>query len=397
MKQKTLSKSVLVILLISVFFLLGIAVDLYVPSLPAIEHYFHATRHLVQFTICLYILGYALGQLFVGALSDVYGRRKLLLISAAVFTIVSGLCIVSGNVVVLIIYRLLQGMAVAGMSATCRAVVMDCFKGIEITKMMIYITTAWALGPIIGPFIGGYLQHYMGWQADFWLFSVYGLSILIYIAWRVPETHTKRLPFDMRRIGGSMWEVISHPAFLCFSLILGCIYTAFILFNLAGPFLVQVVLHYSAVDYGYAALFIGFGYFLGNVVNRWLLTRVGPDRLIMMSIIASLLVAIIMVILNVTMLMNLYSLIIPVFVIFFLAGFAFPNLMGKSLNLFPHMGGIASAMSGSLTLIVVFVLSAFATGLHTHNAMPMSLAYGVITLASLILLVLPYQMLKRRH
>ena len=95
-------------------FLLGMSIDLYVPSLPVITHYFSVAKHLTQLTISSYLLGYGIGQLFLGIISDSLGRKKLLVIGALLFMLFSFMCTQADSIYQLIAYRFFQGIAVAG-------------------------------------------------------------------------------------------------------------------------------------------------------------------------------------------------------------------------------------------------------------------------------------------
>lgn len=365
-------------------FLIGTAIDLYVPSLPAIVNFYHTSESLVQLSIALYMLGYSAGQIFFGVLADCYGRRKILLGSILLFTVASFIAAWSPNIYVLNTCRLLQGLAVSGL-AVIRVVAMDCFTGLELTKTINSISICWAMGPIIGPYIGGYLQHYFGWQADFYFFGIYGAVITLYAFFYIPETHFARLPLNLRHISQAIAEIAVSPVFLCYSIVIGLSYGMIVVFNVVGPFLLQVVLKYSVIEYGRIALYLGFAYFLGNFSNRFIINYLPSMWVAIVSIIGSVVTGFLMVTLGYFFGLNLYLTLIPVFLLFFQSGWIFPNVAGMILNLFQKNSGIVSATMGAIQIGMVFLLSSFASGLKTSSQMPLAMLYLVVTVIIFVL------------
>lgn len=365
-------------------FLVGIAIDLYVPSLPDIVRYFHTSTHLVQFTISLYMLGYGIGQLMLGILSDSLGRRKIFLWSLVFFILVSLLAAWSWNIYQLIVCRFLQGLGIAGIGVSRRALAADCFSGEELTRAMTVISTSWALGPIIGPYIGGYLQHYFNWRANFYFFAFYGAVIFLMTHRTLPETNQYRMPLHFKKIGQSMKRIILHKAFLFGVIVLSLTYSMLVMFNTVAPFLIRNQLHYSAISYGRIALFMGFGYFIGNLSNRFLIRFFKALSLAEFAFYSALLIAIVMLILAKNLVLNLYIVIIPAFLIFLCCGLVFPNLMSKCMGLFPKNAGTASALFGVAVAGGVFLMTTFATTLNTTTQAPLVIAYVVIISICLI-------------
>jgi MFS transporter, DHA1 family, multidrug resistance protein len=388
-KTKPISKALkckITILNIIIPFLMGTAIDLYVPSLPVVANYFHVQNYLVQLSIGLYMFGYAMGQMLFGVLADHHGRKKVLLGSIIFFTVVSFIAAWSPNVYVLNVCRFLQGLAVAGLT-TYRAITMDCFSGLELTKAMNSISVSWALGPIVGPFIGSYLQHYFSWQANFYFFGCYGLAILFYTAIFIPETHFELVRFNSCNLRRFIISMLTNKLFLCYSAVLVFTYAALVIFNVVAPFLVQVVLKYSVIEYGRIALLLGFGYFFGNTVSRFLVSYFPPLCIAFSGICGAVITSFIMIGLGVFIELNLSIVIIPAFLLFCFCGLIFPNVAGTILNLFNKNAGVVNAIMGTVQVSGVFLLSILATLLKTDSQMPLALFYAASMLLNLLLIL----------
>jgi len=378
-------KKHILVLLFLIPFLLGIGIDLYVPSLPAIKHYFQAPKTLVQLTIGLYVLGYAFAQLLLGVLSDSLGRKKILVVSGMLYTLISFMGVFSVNIEMLLLCRILQGCAIAGASVVCRAIVADCFTGLARAKAMTYFSTSWAFGPVIGPFIGGYLQDYFNWQANFYFFGIYGLLTFVYAAIVLPETHLHLAPVHPRKIAKTVFEVMSHPQFMRYAMIASLIYAMLVVFNVIAPFLIQETLHYSAIAYGQIALLLGVGNFLGNFVNFWILHYLSIQKITLYSLIAALGMGLILLLMGLFIQPNLYIIMLPIFFLFFFCGFIFPNIMTMNMNLFSTNAGTSSAIFGSWVSGGVAVFSTIATLLGTETQVPLAMMYLGICVICVVL------------
>ncbi|AJA46987.1 drug resistance transporter, Bcr/CflA subfamily [Clostridium pasteurianum DSM 525 = ATCC 6013] len=369
-------------------FLIGLGVDLYVPSLPIITNYFHTRTNLVQFTVSLYLLGYGIGQVILGILSDSFGRRKILLISALSFMLISFSSIFSPNIFTLEVLRLLQGICVAGLAVVTRAILVDVFSGIELAKATNYFTLSWSLGPILAPFIGGNLEHYFGWQANFYLFTLYGFFIFVYAFINFQETNLNLLVFSFPESYNGLKHIISHSLFMLITTVSALGYGIIVLFNVVGPYLIETVLNFSVVQYGNIALILGFAYFFGAVLNRFAINYFNSTSLLLFGLISSFIGSILMIILGFISVMNLFVVLIPVFLIFFFIGFIVPNALAETMQLFPKIAGTASSVFGTLTGIIVFLVTSFGTSLKISSQIPLSFTYLILIIISVILFLI---------
>ena len=364
----------------------GICLDIYVPSLPAIQQFFGTEKHFVQLTVSLFVLGNAFSQLIFGTLSDVYGRRRILLFGSFFFTLSAFLATVSTSIYFLLIVRFCEGIAVAACTSATRAMVPDVFKGLTYKKVITMATTAWALGPIVAPFIGGYLQHYFDWHAPFYFLMGYGLLIFAIAVLVLPETHLLPTKVNVQTLAVQLKTALRHPVFLSGSLIAGLSYGFIVIFNVMGPFLVQTTLDRSAIYYGYIALLLGIGLFIGNLINR-LLVRIPATPKIRISVGLIIFLSFCMVAWSKMEPLSIISIVLPTFVIFLFSGIIMPNAVTKPFQLFPSFLGFATSLASSLLFFVSFVMTVVASFVHAHTLLPLALLYGATGVLSLFLYV----------
>ena len=381
----TKKENIFITLLFLIGFLLGIGIDLYVPALPAISQYYTTSQNAVQLSISLYMLGYGAAQILFGFLSDAWGRRKILLLTSAAYTLISFGIALAPSMLCLNILRLLQGVSVAGLAVVGRALLVDCFSGAALLKASSWFGLSWSLGPILGPLIGSLLQTYFSWQTDFLFFAIYGLLLFTIILLQVPETNTCRQPVDLRQTYQSIKKISGQPVFSRTTLIGGIGYSIIVLFNILGPFLIEESLNIDPLTYGYIALGLGLSYFFGCTANRLVSQYYALDKIFLFSIAALAFVSTGMFLAAVIFPFTAVSLLIPVGFMFFGCGFVVPCSLAKTMQLFPQYAGTASSIFGSLSGLTVFCLSFFARTLPTNNQLPLSSAYLLLSLTALVL------------
>jgi DHA1 family bicyclomycin/chloramphenicol resistance-like MFS transporter len=188
------------------------SIDTYLPSFHDIGQSLRATPIEVQQTLSVYLLAFAVMTLWHGALSDRFGRRRVILVALALFGAASAGCAFATSIEQLWLWRGLQGMtAGAGMVVT-RAIVRDLFDGPPAQRLIAQITMMFALAPAIAPVIGGWLQTWFGWRSVF-AFLVLSTATLWIACWKLlPET----LPPERRQslhpayLGRAYWNVLSR-------------------------------------------------------------------------------------------------------------------------------------------------------------------------------------------
>jgi MFS transporter, DHA1 family, multidrug resistance protein len=365
--------------------LTGATIDIYVPSLPAITEHFGVPAQLVQWTIPSYLIGYSLAQLFCGAFSDAWGRRALLIIGIVLYTGASLLAASASSIGMLIFMRFVQGLGVAAPGVLARAIASDSFSPERLPQVTNYITLAWALGPIVAPVIGSYLQHVLGWKAVFYFLTAYGGVVLLLVFFLLPETNAHRHQLRPDTLLDHYKVVLASPLFLGCAFVLAIIYAQLILFNVVGPFLIQTVLDESPLVFGRVALSLGLAWFLGSLANR-LLTATFP-RLPLMQIatVVALAGSIIMAWLALESSLSLSNLIIPTAVVFMSGSITFTRCFGLSVRLFPEQAGTASALVGTL-FIAGSALAGFAASfLEAQTAVPLAFSFVGLTLFAAIM------------
>jgi DHA1 family bicyclomycin/chloramphenicol resistance-like MFS transporter len=201
------------------------ATDTYIAALPALRRSLHTSAFVAQLTLTAFIVGLAAGQLFVGAISDARGRRRLLLAGAALFTVLSAVCAVAPNGQVLVAARLGQGIAAGSGVVIGRATVTDTYEGAAAAARFGTLATITFLGPIAAPAVGGLILAHGTWRTVFAALTGFGVVMVATVLVAVPETlpvHRRQAPGfrDTRARMADLlrdWSFMKHVTVYCLS------------------------------------------------------------------------------------------------------------------------------------------------------------------------------------
>ncbi|WP_295008280.1 multidrug effflux MFS transporter [uncultured Dechloromonas sp.] len=256
------------------------SIDTYLPSFHEIGEKLHATPLEVQQTLSAYLFSFALMTLWHGAISDRFGRRKVILVAIGLFALASAGCMLATRIEHLWFWRAMQGITAGAGIVISRAIVRDLFDGAAAQKLMSQITMMFALAPAIAPVIGGWLQTLFGWRSVF-AFLVVATGALWLACWKLmPET----LPPDKRQslrpayLASTYWKVMSSPHFLTACAALALNFGGFFLYILSAP--VFLMTHLGVPETGFLWLFgpamsglIGGSWLSGRLAGKVSLPR----------------------------------------------------------------------------------------------------------------------------
>ena len=178
----------------------GFATDIYIPSMPSMGSELKISSLQVQLTLTAFLISYGIAQLFIGAFLDTFGRYKLGLTALFIFTIASITIANTDNIYLIYVMRVIHGLTVATIVVAKRAYFVDVYKGEQLKSYLSIFTIIWSVGPIVAPFIGGYLQTAFGWHSNFYFLAAMAGIIGIMEVVFTGETLANPVAFNIRRI-----------------------------------------------------------------------------------------------------------------------------------------------------------------------------------------------------
>ena len=377
-------------LIIAVMPLVGFAVDIYTPSLPVITGFFHVSNALGKLTIAIFIFGFGLGQIFIGPLSDRYGRKVVLCSSLFVFALASLGATFSKSIDFLFIMRLIQGLGASGLALNIRAVAADAFSGKDLQRVSTYIAMVWAISPVIGPVIGGYLQTFINWYAGFYFLTIYAVicGILIFIF--IPETSAYREPFHIKQLSANYYKIAKSWSYMQNVLGLGLAFSIINVFNVLAPFIIQIDFKRTPLFYAHVALVVGIVSFLGGFMNRLLMKHLSLKNIISLCIIVMMLTSIISIITSIFIGLTLVTVVVPTGIMLFFAMMIYPNLSANCSSQFKQIAGTAAAYQGVISMLIASIAMALMSSLHVTSIFPYLGCYVILAFLMVIVLSNPY-------
>lgn len=389
---KTESYLTLIVILAPLLnFLAGINVDIYSPSMPSIAGFFHASITLVKDTITASLLGWTIGALIFGILIDSLGRKKTLVYGLSLYVLASLFAPFCHSIQQLIVIRFLQGFFVASITIGCRAIIVDKITGPRYAIAILYTSIGYGVGPVIGPFIGGMLQHYIGWQANFIALTVVGFSLLAFLFVFIEESMSKHQPLHIKDVSARFVRVLKHKQFIIGIVIAGVIQIQIMLYATLGPFIVEGMLHKSVLVYGNTTLLIGAGYLIGTLTGRFLLIRMLPRQVCIIGFFVLLFAVILAYVFAAFSTLSLVTLAIPIMLICISSGLIFANIMGANLKEFPQNVGAATAMQSTAILFIGAIGIFIASHLHIANLLQFATLFLALALIQASLFFFGYQ------
>ncbi len=359
----------------------GFATDIYVPSFPTMAELFGTTQGDIQLSLVVFIVSGGIGQLFAGSLVDSFGRYRLSLISLFVFAAASFSIALSRSVELLLAMRVIQGLTVALIVVSKRAFFLDVYSGDKLKHYSSLFSIIWAIGPIIAPFIGGFLQHYFGWSSNFYFL---GIATIILIALELMfsgETMKGSHPFDARSLWRSYRAKLSTPDFAMSLVILGLIYSVVMIYNMASPFIIEHVFHQSAMTTGDCALLSGLAILIGGLTSKAFIGKPIVIKLkfvgVMLLILSFGMVALMIYAPSLSLMM------VFVFIIHVHTGFTFNAVYAYAFGRFSSHAGIVSGLIGGGNYIITSFVSYAVTSLVVMKT-PALLAAGYLVMTGLI-------------
>lgn len=365
-----------------------LTIDMYLPALPAIGDDLQTTAAGVQLTLTGTLAGLAVGQLIIGPLSDVWGRRRPLLAGTALHVLASLLCVIAPNIAGLGGLRVVQGFGAAAASVIAMAVVRDLFTGIAFARVLSRLLLVMGVAPVLAPTLGSALLNWTQWRGVFAALAVLGVALFAVTMFGLPETlpphHRRpaRVPDTLRVYGG----LLRDRVFVGLVLVAGFAMAALFAYVAGSSFVLQDQYGLDEQQFGIAFGAGAIGMIAATQLNVRLLRRYSPQQILLTSLIAALVCGIVLLGFAVTNVGGLAGVLIPLWAVLAATGFALPNAPALALAGHGEAAGTASALLGAVQF-GVGALAAPAVGMLGTGSSAMATVITGGMLAAVVVLV----------
>jgi len=360
-------------------------IDTYLPSFPAIAAEMGTTEVIVQQTLTAYLVPFAFMMLFHGALSDAFGRRPVILIGIGGYVLASIGCALAPNMHVLLICRAMQGLVAGAGTAISRALVRDAYQGVEAQRLMSRVMLMFAIAPAIAPVIGGALQTWLGWRANFWFLTGFGAILFITCLQYLPETHPvhARQRFAPAPLIAAYRHVGFSSRFLLLACVSGLNFAGFFIYVLSAP--AFIYRHLGLNEHGFAWLFVAgvIGMMLGAFLSGRLAGKLSPRRTIWVGFALMFSGAIYNNLFYLWFSPQLPWSVLHQIVYALGMSLAMPSVTLMVLDLFPYNRGMAASLQSCLQSLIIAFVAAIAVPLFSGSAALLALGAILFALSGL--------------
>lgn len=334
------------------------SIDLYLPGFLKISQYYQTDLKAVQFSISTFLAGFAVGQLFWGIISDKYGRKWPTIASLLLFIAATIACIYATSIEQFWIARFFQAFAGCAGVVIARAIVNEYFEQEDTMQIFSLLAIIAGVAPIIGPVAGNFLVSHFEWQSTFVTLFVLGVISLILVLFFLPETKVKTaITAPKRNLIQDFKAVFKVKTFLKYTLIGSVTYSILMVYLANAPYLIMEYGQLSSATFSYIFAFNAVGLMIGawisNSFTRWWSIR----QIICYTTLIGLVCSVVFLGFCITQ-QPIEWLLVPLFFIILTLGVLFPTTTKLALEPFHENSGSASALLGSLQLMLTFLISA---------------------------------------
>jgi DHA1 family bicyclomycin/chloramphenicol resistance-like MFS transporter len=366
------------------------AIDIMLPAMPLIGTDLGvADPNAVQLVITAYLAGFGIGQFFMGALSDRFGRRPVLIGGLIAYGLGGLLCAVSPDFGVLLAARAAQGFGAAAPRIIVTAVVRDCYTGRQMAKVTSFAMMAFMAAPVFAPSIGQAIMIAGSWRMIFGFLAIYASVVLAACAVFLPETlpPAYRRGLNLRALAQSLGMVLSARQTMGYALASGLFFGALFGFIAsAQPILATLygLGPWFPVLFGGIALSIALAAF----VNAMLVGRLGMRRLSHGAVMLFTLVSGVLAAFAIQGPVPLWLFVGLIATAMMLVGLVFSNFNALAMEPQGAAAGIASSVIGGLTTLIGATGGYLIGQAYDGTILPLALGYAGCGTATLLVLTI---------
>lgn len=386
---KSLSRRQFIALVASIMALNAMAIDIMLPAFDRIIAALAVKDHNhIQFVLTAYLVGFGIGQLFLGPMSDRFGRRRPLLWGLGLYVVAALAAAFSPDFGTLLALRMLQGFGAASTRIVAIAVVRDTFSGRAMAEVMSLVFVVFMAVPVVAPALGQLIVLFGPWQFIFFGMVAMGGSVATWAAFRLPETLApeNRRGLHVGAITEGFAIVFSNRLAMMYGLAPALIFGAlFGLLNTAQPIYTQIYGLGAFFPVAFAAVAIVMA--IASLLNSRLVGKFGMRPLSHGALIGFIAISSFWFLLSLFGPLPLWLFMVTVSATMFLFGFMVNNFNSLAMEPLGRVAGTASSVFGFMQTVGGAVAGAIVGQFYNGSVTPIALGYLVLGAAAMILVL----------
>ena len=378
--RKSINHLYLIILISILSSVAPMGVDTYLPSIPEIAKYFDVNIHKVELSLSIFLIGFAIGQIFGGPISDRYGRRVGSIVGLLGYALFSFLIIFSSSIYELWIYRFLEAFFGGITVVNATAAVRDRFSGQEAAKVFSLIGMVRSLAPLLAPVFGAAIIHFFPWEGIFVFLTIYALIVAFFIYKDLPESFT----YTKQNIIESYKLVLTHKKAMKAMLVLAISFCSFFIIIAKTSY---IYIEYFGIKTDYFPLFFGINFIILIAmikVNVNLLKTYEAKNIAKYATLFYFCVGIIFLLIHKDM--NLILTVIIIASYMSMMAFIFGNCMSLAIEHFSKNAGVASGVIGVLQFGLGALISSVALNFNNNGFFVIAFSITFLSIISFLII-----------
>lgn len=357
-----------------------ISESIFTPILPALSKALKVTDSNIQLTVSIYFIGFALGVLIWGILSDKYGRKPIMLIGILIYLLGNISLLYSNSFCLIMMSRFIQAFGASVGSVITQAILRESYSGSKATKVFATVGAVISIAPAIGPIIGAQLVTHFHYMSVFLFLIVLATVLLILTSVKLPETNLVKVDYSVKELVTVAFKLLKDK-FVLLNAFAIAVFNA-ILFNFysEAPFIFINNLKLSTSAYGNTGILIALGTITGAYVVNKLAVKTSSFNVILLGICIAVACSIFSIWAFASA--NIFMIYIAIFGIFLGINIALPVILKTSLYAYEEVIGIASGIFGLMYYCMIGILTFIMSVIHTGNI----LVFPIYTLTLVIAL-----------
>ena len=378
--RKSINHLYLIILISILSSVAPMGIDTYLPSIPEIAKYFDVNIHKVELSLSIFLIGFAVGQIFGGPISDRYGRRIGSIVGLLGYALFSFLIIFSSSIYELWIYRFLEAFFGGITVVNATAAVRDRFSGQEAAKVFSLIGMVRSLAPLLAPVFGAAIIHFFPWEGVFVFLTIYALLVAFFIYKDLPESFT----YTKQNIIESYKLVLTHKKAMKAMLVLAISFGAFFIIIAKTSY---IYIEYFGIKTDYFPLFFGINFIILIAminVNVKLLKTYEAKNIAKYATLIQFFVGIIFLLIHKDMSLILTVIILASYMS--MMAFIFGNCMSLAIEHFSKNAGVASGVIGVLQFGLGAIISSIALNFDNNGFFVIAFSITFLSIISFLII-----------
>ncbi len=353
-----------------------VAIDSYLPSFGSIAKNLHVSEAAVQQTLSVYLISFAISTLFIGTLSDRFGRKPVAVISLIGFSLTSVLASFSPNLEFLIFCRAFQGIFGSVGVVIGQSIVKDKFEGADARRMLANILMVFSIAPAIAPIMGGFLESHFSWRANFYFMAAFTALIALLCIFKLEESlpinHRHKLNFGSL-VSGYL-GCFTNPTFTLRAMSMGFSFGGIGIYIASASGFIVHILGLKETDFGWLFIPMVCGMIIGSRISAHFADNISATKMVFIGMVIGLSAAIINFTYNFLFTPKLLLAIIPLFIFAIGMTMTNPCINLMTLELMPERKGLASSASNFMRMAVFSMGSGVIAPLVFNSAHNLALA-----------------------